>query len=78
MYVCICNAINERSVKQAVADGARTAKQVYAHHDCTPCCGKCKPEIVRLIVDHAPPLPPCAEQDLAPAPMLDDLPLAAE
>ena len=41
MFVCICNAINERQVTEAVDAGAGSALEVYAHWGCAPQCGKC-------------------------------------
>ena len=41
MFVCICNAINERQVTEAVEAGAGSALEVYAHWGCAPQCGIC-------------------------------------
>jgi bacterioferritin-associated ferredoxin len=53
MYICICNALNERQVHGALQNGARTAGQVYAGLGCAPRCGKCVPtvrEMVRALI----------------------------
>ena len=41
MYVCICNALNERSVKMAAANGAGSVGSVFKTHGCRPQCGRC-------------------------------------
>lgn len=45
MYVCICNAINERSVKAAIDDGAAKVADIYRANGCAPRCGKCIPDM---------------------------------
>lgn len=45
MYICNCNGLRSRDVDQAITSGARTAKQVLAHHDCTPGCCRCLRDI---------------------------------
>ncbi|WP_207461542.1 (2Fe-2S)-binding protein [Azospirillum sp. SYSU D00513] len=46
MYVCICNALNERRVRQAIRQHRpATVHDVYAACGVTPQCGKCAPTI---------------------------------
>ncbi|WP_343560040.1 (2Fe-2S)-binding protein [Kiloniella sp. b19] len=45
MYVCICNAFNQRDVRTAYDNGARTVGSVYKAMNCKPQCGKCKCDI---------------------------------
>lgn len=49
MYVCICNGINDRQVKEAVAAGAKKWTDVHEHHGCKPECGGCGVEISEFI-----------------------------
>lgn len=49
MYVCVCNALNERTVDRAIGEGARTPAQVHAACGATPRCGKCAVEIAARI-----------------------------
>jgi bacterioferritin-associated ferredoxin len=51
MYVCNCNGVRSREVDQAIARGARTAKQVLAHQGCQPECCRCLKEITARIKD---------------------------
>ena len=41
MYLCICNAINQRDVRTAYEQGARTVSSVYKVMSCVPQCGEC-------------------------------------
>jgi bacterioferritin-associated ferredoxin len=50
MYVCVCNALNDRTIA-AKADGARTVAEVFRRCESRPQCGKCIPDIARVIED---------------------------
>lgn len=54
MYVCICNALNSRTVNQAIDAGAETVGQVYKACGAVPQCGKCKCTIREMLDDRAP------------------------
>lgn len=41
MYVCICNAVTEKEIYQAIADGAATVNQLREQLEVTGCCGMC-------------------------------------
>ena len=45
MYICVCNAINDRKIEDALAAGACSVARIYKHHGCAPKCGKCIPLI---------------------------------
>lgn len=49
MYVCICNGINDRQVKTAIAAGAKKWSDVHEYHGCKPECGGCGVEISEFI-----------------------------
>lgn len=54
MYVCICNALTERCVRQAIEAGARErVTDVYAACGCQAKCGQCMPAIWRLMQEYA-------------------------
>lgn len=48
MYVCLCNALNERKVREAIP-GCATVAEVYRALGTTPACGKCAPVIADLL-----------------------------
>ena len=54
MYVCVCNAINERKVDEAISAGAHTVARIYKHHGCAPKCGKCIPLMRERLYDGLP------------------------
>lgn len=41
MYVCVCNAITEKAVKEAIAGGARSLADLQAQLGVATCCGCC-------------------------------------
>jgi bacterioferritin-associated ferredoxin len=48
MYICLCNALTDRRLKQAMTEaGTETPGEVYAACGCRAQCGKC----VRAVLD---------------------------
>lgn len=43
MVVCVCNAIREKDLKNAVREGANTPCSAYARFGRRPKCGQCVP-----------------------------------
>ena len=41
MYVCICNAVTDGHIRQAVKNGASTMRDIYARCGVAKSCGKC-------------------------------------
>lgn len=41
MYICVCNAITERQIEQAVRQGARRMRDLRTHLGVTAECGRC-------------------------------------
>jgi bacterioferritin-associated ferredoxin len=41
MYICICNGITERDIREAAAAGARTIKDLQRELGVCAGCGKC-------------------------------------
>lgn len=48
MYVCICNALKDRRIREAAAD-AKNVGEVFRRCGTKPQCGKCLPDIAKLI-----------------------------
>jgi len=48
MYVCICNALKDRQLA-AAANDAKSVGEVFRRCDARPQCGKCLPDIARMI-----------------------------
>ena len=49
MYICICNQVNDRTISQAVRDGARDLDDLAMELDVGTCCGKCGDDARRVI-----------------------------
>jgi bacterioferritin-associated ferredoxin len=49
MYVCNCNALTERQVREAIARRPRDTAEVYRYYDCQPQCGRCVPEVREML-----------------------------
>ncbi len=41
MYVCICNGVTERAVRQAAAEGVRSLSELTRRTGCAGTCGGC-------------------------------------
>lgn len=57
MYVCICNAVTDRSIREAAREGARTFAELQRRTGCGDCCGSCE-DLAREILDAAVPAKP--------------------
>ncbi len=54
MYICLCNALTDRKLKQAAATiGSQRPGEVYAACGCRAQCGQCVHAVLQLLRDHA-------------------------
>ena len=51
MYVCICRAVTEQEIRDAIALGAHTAHALRKHLGVSTECGKCAREVRRILKD---------------------------
>jgi len=51
MYVCICNAINDKKLAEA-SQNARTVGEVFRRCGHKPQCGKCLNDVAQIIDDN--------------------------
>ena len=49
MYICICNAITDSQIKQAVADGATTLADLQFELGVATGCGRCTESALELL-----------------------------
>ncbi|RFF32049.1 (2Fe-2S)-binding protein [Wenzhouxiangella sediminis] len=42
MYVCVCNAVTERTIRNLVAEGYHTLDEIQALTGCSGSCGRCR------------------------------------
>jgi bacterioferritin-associated ferredoxin len=50
MYVCLCNAISDRQIREVVNRGATSLDEVQLHLPVARCCGSCA-DTAREIID---------------------------
>lgn len=49
MYVCVCNAVTDKAIKQAVQQGHDSFEAIQCELSVGTCCGRCKPFAYELI-----------------------------
>lgn len=49
MYVCLCNGITERTVREAAASGARDLSDLIAMTGCATSCGSCADTAMQIL-----------------------------
>lgn len=54
MYVCLCNAVTDRQIREVVEQGARSLDEVQRCLPVATCCGCCE-ETARAVIT-APPV----------------------
>jgi bacterioferritin-associated ferredoxin len=42
MYVCVCNAVTENAIREAVGNGVRSLAELRLHTGCSMTCGTCQ------------------------------------
>ena len=70
MYLCICKAVSDQQVRQAIREGVRTVGEVSARFGVGTECGKCLDSISEYIdaclAAPSAPAPSAAATDTAP------------
>lgn len=51
MYICICNAVTESTIRQAVRDGARNIFDLIGRTGCSTQCGRCSDLATEILDD---------------------------
>ena len=51
MYVCLCNGITERSVRQAAAEGVYNLSELTRRTGCAGSCGSCADLAAQVLRD---------------------------
>ena len=49
MYVCVCNAVTDTDIRQAVDEGVRNLKQLRQATGCANTCGSCSEAAIEVI-----------------------------
>lgn len=50
MYVCVCHAISDRQIREAVERGAESLTEVQNYLPVASCCGRCE-DSARAVID---------------------------
>jgi bacterioferritin-associated ferredoxin len=51
MYVCICNAVTERTIREAAESGVRTLAELSRRTGCSGSCGTCSDLAQQILED---------------------------
>lgn len=52
MYVCICNAVTDRAIREAADRGVSTLDQLAVETGCGSTCGCCRTLAVAILDEH--------------------------
>jgi bacterioferritin-associated ferredoxin len=52
MYVCICHAVSDRQIRDAVDRGARSLFEVQCQLPVGSCCGRCQDAANEVVSEH--------------------------
>ncbi|HET7674096.1 MAG TPA: (2Fe-2S)-binding protein [Gammaproteobacteria bacterium] len=63
MYVCVCNTVSDRRIREAVAAGASSFEALQATLGVSTCCGCCEPEVREMLAEQ-----PAKPERCQPAP----------
>lgn len=51
MYVCICNAVTDKQVRQAAREGCTSLRELSCQTGCATTCGKCARMAREILAD---------------------------
>jgi bacterioferritin-associated ferredoxin len=49
MYICVCKAVTDKQIKQAIENGVCTRRQLYQCTGVGDVCGKCSRDIKQML-----------------------------
>jgi bacterioferritin-associated ferredoxin len=49
LYICLCNGLTDRKLRQAVANGCATPAEAYAACGCRAQCGQCVRAVLEML-----------------------------
>ena len=52
MYVCVCNAVTDRAIREAVDCGAKSLYDVQCRLPVASCCGRCEETATQIVDEH--------------------------
>ena len=51
MYICLCKAVRESDIQDAVNGGVKNMRQLAAHTGCSTNCGRCAPAAAEFLTE---------------------------
>jgi bacterioferritin-associated ferredoxin len=54
MYVCLCEAVTDHAIREAIEDGASSVTEVMGCTRAGTRCGSCRTELAEMVAAHAP------------------------
>lgn len=58
MFVCICNAVTDREIRELARRGVETLEELRLLTGCSDCCGQCAEEAEMVLQSARQPGPP--------------------
>ncbi|HEX9296869.1 MAG TPA: (2Fe-2S)-binding protein [Thermoanaerobaculia bacterium] len=52
MFVCVCRAVSDATIKKVIGAGASTVDEVGARCGAGTSCGACRPIVLRMLANH--------------------------
>ncbi|MDT8408906.1 MAG: (2Fe-2S)-binding protein [Wenzhouxiangellaceae bacterium] len=49
MFICICNAVTDREIREHAARGVETLEELRMRTGCSDCCGHCADEAEAIL-----------------------------
>ena len=75
MYICLCNGVTDRTIRESVRSGVSTLQELTAKTGCGSCCGSCLPMAQEIIErEHGRP----GQRSLAQDKLAQDKPVQVE
>ncbi|TXH64822.1 MAG: bacterioferritin [Lysobacteraceae bacterium] len=65
MYVCVCNGVTEREIRQVATTGCRTMAELTMRTGCGAGCGCCIEMATALLAEVAMPAPAAHAADVS-------------
>ena len=52
MYICVCHAVTDRQIREAVDQGASTLRELQCQLPVASCCGRCEDSAREVLDEH--------------------------
>ncbi len=52
MYICLCHAVTDSTIKEAINNGASSVQDLKDELNVATCCGRCLNEVSNIVENH--------------------------